>query len=221
MQCSNSHILEIDSVNLSFKEKTVLSGVYLKVETGCVTALLGSNGSGKSCLMRILSGELNADFKSIRIDGVWHEKLTREHILYLPQYCSIPKNITVATAFDDFDIDYEGFCRFFPEFRSFRNYKIGDLSGGTQRMMETYLILTSNAPFVMLDEPFSQITLIDIDKIKQLINREKEHKGILLTDHMYQNVLDVSDNMYVLSERTVYQAKSKEDLIKYGYIRHL
>ena len=58
MNPSEKHILEIDSVELSFGDRRILSGVYLAVETGGVTAVLGRNGCGKSCLMKILCGSL-------------------------------------------------------------------------------------------------------------------------------------------------------------------
>jgi ATPase subunit of ABC transporter with duplicated ATPase domains len=48
------HILEADSVQLQFGERKILSDVYLKCETGKITGLLGRNGEGKSCLMRII-----------------------------------------------------------------------------------------------------------------------------------------------------------------------
>ena len=66
MNPSEKHILEIDSVELSFGDRRILSGVYLAVETGGVTAVLGRNGCGKSCLMKILCGSLRADFRSMR-----------------------------------------------------------------------------------------------------------------------------------------------------------
>lgn len=54
MNPSEKHTLEIDSVELSFGDRRILSGVYLAVETGGVSAVLGRNGCGKSCLMKIL-----------------------------------------------------------------------------------------------------------------------------------------------------------------------
>ena len=56
MNPSEKHTLEIDSVELSFGDRRILSGVYLAVETGGVSAILGRNGCGKSCLMKILCG---------------------------------------------------------------------------------------------------------------------------------------------------------------------
>ena len=52
MNPSEKHTLEIDSVELSFGDRRILSGVYLAVETGGVSAVLGRNGCGKSCLMK-------------------------------------------------------------------------------------------------------------------------------------------------------------------------
>ena len=78
MNPSEKHILEIDSVELSFGDRRILSGVYLAVETGGVTAVLGRNGCGKSCLMKILCGSLRADFRSMRIDGKVDKKVERK-----------------------------------------------------------------------------------------------------------------------------------------------
>ena len=90
MNPSEKHILEIDSVELSFGDRRILSGVYLAVETGGVTAVLGRNGCGKSCLMKILCGSLRADFRSMRIDGVWHDRFRADEVRYLAQQGFIP-----------------------------------------------------------------------------------------------------------------------------------
>ena len=56
MNPSEKHTLEIDSVELSFGDRRILSGVYLAVETGGVSAVLGRNGCGKSSLLKLLTG---------------------------------------------------------------------------------------------------------------------------------------------------------------------
>ena len=94
MNPSEKHILEIDSVELSFGDRRILSGVYLAVETGGVTAVLGRNGCGKSCLMKILCGSLRADFRSMRIDGVWHDRFRADEVRYLAQQGFIPGWLT-------------------------------------------------------------------------------------------------------------------------------
>ena len=61
--------LEIDNVELYFKTKTIIRGVYLKAETGKITGLLGSNGCGKSCLLKIIFGSLTPKYKLIRVNN--------------------------------------------------------------------------------------------------------------------------------------------------------
>ena len=61
--------LEIDSVQLSFGEKAILKSIYIKSETGKVTGILGRNGCGKSCLLKLIFGEIHSSEKSVRING--------------------------------------------------------------------------------------------------------------------------------------------------------
>ncbi|MFR8223494.1 MAG: ATP-binding cassette domain-containing protein [Alistipes shahii] len=90
MPPAEKHILEIDSAELAFGERRILSGVYLLVETGGVTAVLGRNGCGKSCLMKILSGSLKAGFCSMRIDGKWHRRFTERRFATFRSIRSFP-----------------------------------------------------------------------------------------------------------------------------------
>ena len=70
----------------------------------------------------------------------------------------------------------------------------------------------------MLDEPFSHVMPVYIETIKRLIVREKEKKGIIVTDHLYQNIIDISDSLYVISDGKTYLTKSVQDLETLGYI---
>lgn len=212
------HILEIDSVRMSFKGRMVLSGVYLKVETGSVASILGRNGSGKSTLMNIVFGLLAPEYKCVRIDDVWRQRLNPSEMRYLPQYCFIPKQIRVKEAFSDFDVSFDGFLEYFPECVSLENSQIKNVSTGERRIIECYLILKSKSMFAMLDEPFSMIMPVHVEKVVKMIQSEKAHKGIIITDHRYRDVISVSDSMYVLDSGTLFKADSDSDLIRHGYL---
>lgn len=93
-----------------------------------------------------------------------------------------------------------------------------DLSGGHRRLIEIFVILKSTASFVLLDEPFTHIMPVHIDKIKELILREKAGKGILLTDHLHRHVTELSDRLYLLDNGKTWPIKSKEDLYIRGYL---
>ena len=51
-------LLEVDNIELKFKSKSILDAIYIKAEKGKITGLIGSNGTGKSSLMKIIFGNL-------------------------------------------------------------------------------------------------------------------------------------------------------------------
>ncbi len=218
-----TNTLEIDSVILEFGSKRVLQNVYLKFETGKITGLLGRNGSGKSCLMNIMYGELIPNDKSIRFNGksFIDNKRNPQDLRYLPQFSFIPKSLSIQNIFADFGLDFSDFETLFPDFKSFFNVKLRNVSGGERRIIEIYTILASNTKFCMLDEPFSQVMPIYIDTIKNLIVREKQNKGIIITDHLYKHIVDICDDLYVINNGKTYLTKEISDLEKYEYVRSL
>lgn len=199
-----SNTLEVDSVVVQFRNHRVLSDVFLKCQTGEVVGLLGLNGSGKSTLLKVMIGEVGTNNKSIRINGVSsYDYLKNGKIRFLPQHNFIPKSLSVKKAFSFFESDFDDFTKFFPELSHIYNAKLVNLSGGERRLVEIYLVLTSPSLFCLLDEPFSHIMPVHIEKIKELIVREKTNKGLVIVDHLYNYILDESDRLYlILSGKT-------------------
>lgn len=216
-----THTLEVDSVILEFDSKRVLQDVYMKSETGKVSGLLGRNGAGKSCLLKIIFGELVPNDKSIRLNGnaINTEYRCPEDLRYLPQGRFIPNFLTIKRIFEDFELDFSNFTNEFPEFEKFYKAKIKNLSGGEQRIVEIYSILASKTKFCMLDEPFSQVMPVHVDTIKRLILKEKKNKGIIITDHMYKHIIEICDNLYVINNGKTYLTRSIQDLETLGYTR--
>lgn len=221
MPPAEKHILEIDSAELAFGGRSILSGVYLLAETGCVTAVLGRNGCGKSCLMKILSGALKAGFCSMRIDGKWHGRFTEKEVRYLPQHAFIPGWLRLERVLRDFGLSREELERWFPLFVPLRGSRIGELSDGEQRILECFVILRSRTQFVLLDEPFSQIAPLHVETLQTLIRQEKMAKGILLTDHMYRHVTGIADRLYVMADGQAYPCENDEELVRRGYLRRM
>ncbi|WP_222538479.1 ATP-binding cassette domain-containing protein [Pedobacter polysacchareus] len=216
-----AHQLEVDSISLQFGNREILSDVYLKCETGKITGLLGRNGTGKSSLMNLIFGNLVPGNKSVRFDGQSIPKAYQHHELlsYLPQYNFIPAHLTLKRVFSDFSLDYAPFEKVFPEFILQQGSKMKQLSGGQRRLVETYILIKAKSEFVMLDEPFSHLSPLMIGSIKKLIRQEQPKKGFLITDHMYHDVLELADDLYVLSDEKVHLIKDINDLERLGYVR--
>lgn len=211
---------EIDNIELYFKDKRILNGIYLKAEAGKVTSILGRNGSGKSCLINIAFGTLKAKYCNIRINQKPLNKklyLTKK-AAFLPQYHYTPNHTIIASVFKLFKVKWKNFIEEFPEFSSYKYSKFNQLSGGQRRIIEIYLILKKASEIILLDEPFSNISPLYIEKIKQLIEIEKKQKVIILTDHNYQDVIAISDNIYLLKNGCTKLIKNITELEDYNYL---
>lgn len=215
-----SYKLEADGIQLEFDGRKVLTSIYLKCETGKITGLLGRNGQGKSCLMKIIYGSLKCE-KSVRIDNISQSQAFKRPDLlrYLPQFNFVPKSLPLKRIFRDFDLDYSIFAKRFPEFASTYKSSIGSLSGGGQRLVELYIIVKSSTHFAMLDEPFTHLSPLQVEKVKELLLEEKENKGLLITDHMYKQVIDICDNIYVLTNGKTHLLKNIDEIETFGYAR--
>lgn len=215
------HTLEVDGVMLSFGQQHVLQNIYLKCDSGTVTGLLGRNGCGKSCLMRIMFGEPLTEDRSVRINNksLLGSFRNPKDMRYLPQQKFIPNHLSLTRVLDDFELDKKKLLEHFPEFGEFPNLKVEQLSGGWQRILELYIILMSKSKFVLLDEPFSHIMPLHVETIKKLIMEEKQHKGILVSDHLYQHIMEISDQIYMINNGRSFPIQSAEELHENGYIR--
>lgn len=213
-------MLEADGIQLSFGLRPILSDVYLKCQTGQITGLLGRNGQGKSCLMNIILGTLNSESNSVRFDGNVTRNAQKKPglLLYLPQFNFIPKSLKVKQVLADFNLASADFVSRFPEFAEKLDQKVGELSGGQWRTVEIYIIAKAPSLFAMLDEPFTHLNPIQIDNIKAFLMEEKASKGFLITDHMYNHLLDISDNVYLLRNGKTHLTKSVDDLEELGYL---
>ncbi|MFI5154634.1 MAG: ATP-binding cassette domain-containing protein [Chitinophagales bacterium] len=212
--------LEADGIQLEFGLRKILSDIYLKFTRGAVTALVGRNGEGKSCLMKIIYGTLSVADKSVRFDGQRiNSPCNRRGLLqYLPQFNFIPGHLSLNRIFSDFDVDFSALEKWFPKPGLSSSDKLNELSGGFRRLVELFVILKSASQFVMLDEPFTHLMPIHIEKIKELLIEQKKFKGILISDHKFEEVLDISDHIYLLADGKTRRIHGSDDLIKYGYL---
>jgi len=214
-------IYEIDNIELYFAEKQILNGVYLKAETGKITGILGANGSGKSSLLNIFFGSLEPRHKLIRIDKKPYLKPLFKYgmVTYLPQQNFIPPKMKLEICFQLVKVDLKDFLKIFPEFRVVKNNKMRELSGGQRRVIEIYICLNSKAKLILLDEPFSHLSPLYIEKIKNLIQELKKEKAIILTDHMYRHILDTSDELYLLKNGSTKLIGKTSELEDYNYLK--
>ncbi|RZL31136.1 MAG: ATP-binding cassette domain-containing protein [Pedobacter sp.] len=211
--------LYIDSVNHRYGDREVLSSVFLNCKVGEVVGLLGRNGSGKSTLLKIIFGEIKARFMHLKVDGKLTEKAYLSgQVAYLSQGFFIPQYLKINDLVNLFTNKYKAQLLAIDVIKANLNAQIGTLSGGIRRLIEALLLIYSDAKYLLLDEPFSQLAPIIMEEFKSHITKFSSVKGFVITDHYYQQILAVSTRVVLINNGCNYAINSEDDLVLNGYL---
>lgn len=216
-------MLKVDSVEISYNGRKILQGIYLDCKPNEVVGLLGRNGCGKSSLLKVIFGTLEATFKHISIDDhVIKKGYQNNKVAYLPQHHYLPDGLIVSKLAKML-VDQKCWTEFIQHeiYQKYQQKKPSQLSGGEIRQLETLMILYCKADYILLDEPFIHLSPIQAEEFKKIIHKRSQVKGIIVTDHSYKNILEISDRVILLNNGCTKLIKNADELITYGYINHL
>ena len=219
----NSERLLAENIFVSIKNREILKGVSISASKGNITALLGRNGAGKSTMLRSVFGTQACDDSTIFIDG----KLTRQAysmqgaINFAPQHNFLPGNMKVKKILALFQVKNDDLFATFPELEVDRDKKLEELSGGTVRLWTMLTMIYAKTSYTLLDEPFTHIMPMHVEKLKEVLVKEKKNKGFIISDHLYTHLLDISDQVYFMKEGSSFLLKDKSELVLHGYIKQL
>lgn len=213
--------LQIDSINKSFGDKKILNDIFLSCVKGKITGLVGRNGCGKSTLLKIIFGIEKTENKFILAGDKKINNISdsRDVINYLPQENFLPNNIKIKTLINLFlDKKNRSFLIENIYIKPLLNKQNQELSGGEKRILEIFLIIHSNAEFILLDEPFNGVSPIIKDYINNYLKEMKSLKGYIITDHDYENVISLADNIVFLKDGYLKEIKHPSELVELGYL---
>ncbi len=213
--------LHVDSVIKSFGGKQILKDIYIACETGKITGLLGRNGTGKSTLLKIISGTVKGDSQYIRSDHkvLINQMDRKRRIAYLPQHFFLPKGVKIKNLIPLFCNQENAEKLFELELmKPLLNEACRNLSGGEKKIAEALLILYSDSEFILLDEPFNGFSPKTTAEMQRIIKEQSKHKGIIISDHRYHEVLDISDEVYLLSDTHLKRIKDFKELQQHNYL---
>ncbi len=189
--------LHINQLSFRYRRSAILNAVDFDLSTNQVIGLLGRNGAGKSTLMQCIAGILKTKHIQTYIDDVPVDVTAHQQqlISYLPQDPFLMKGLKVIDAVQAMyeDPSDQDVILYEPMVHQMHDKKVGALSMGERRFLEFLVIFNLPHPFVMLDEPFSGLAPLQIQRVQEIINAKKGSKGILISDHYYHNVLQITD----------------------------
>lgn len=212
--------LVAENIFLSIGQKDILKGVTIRADRGKITGLLGRNGAGKTTMLQSIFGTRKADECDVFLNGV---KIKKPYafsglVNYLPQKPFLPAQVTMTDVLHQFGIDANDIISVFPELEDDLSKKTGEISGGIERLFSVLIIIMADTRFSLLDEPFSHIMPFHVERLKTLLIKQKQKKGIIITDHMYRHLLSVSDLLYLMKEGKSVFIREREELVLHGYL---
>ena len=144
-------VLEIRNLNKSYKKGTpVLDSLNMEISSGKIVGLLGPNGCGKSTLMKLVSGLLQADSGEILVDGICVGERTKSLVSYLPErpyFSSGMKVCDLVKYFADFysDFDTARAYMLLEDLRIDKNARLKTLSKGTKEKVQLVMVMARRA----------------------------------------------------------------------------
>ncbi|TAJ11959.1 ATP-binding cassette domain-containing protein [Marinilabiliaceae bacterium JC017] len=213
--------LHVDSIIKNYGNSQVLTDIYLSCNPGEIIGLLGRNGTGKSTLLKIIFGSIVADNKFVKIgDKIANGLFGNKNLVsYLPQNHFLPNHVKVSSLISIFCHKENAIIlKEDPFIKPLINKKSTQLSDGERRLLETFLVIFSNAKYILLDEPFNGIAPIHKKRVKALIKEQSRHKGFIITDHDYNNILDIATKTVLIHNGATKEIQNLHELEKWGYI---
>lgn len=230
-------MLEIKGVEAGYGKLKILRGVDMKVDAGSIAALLGGNGTGKSTLLKAISGLIPVWSGEILFDGAPihnrrpHE-IVRAGLVQVTQGKDSYPGMTVEEnlmlgAFSRSDRaavkqDLERVYAFFPILKERRKQLSGLLSGGQVQMLVIGRGLMAAPKMIMLDEPSAALAPLVVLDIFRQINRIREEMGmtILVVEQNVRMALLLAGYGYVIHDGRIHIEGKAEDMIHDEKVRH-
>ena len=222
-------MLKVEGLNAGYGSVNILWDIGFEVKDGEIVAILGSNGAGKTTMVRTITGMVKAssgkvEFNGEDLSGKSSRVILDSGIVQVPEGRQLFTEMTVLEnlelgAFNKetkahFAENLEKCYNWFPKLRERAKQAAGTLSGGEQQMLAMGRALMANPKLLMLDEPSMGLAPILVDQIFEIIQSlHKAGTTILLVEQNAQMALSVADRGYVLETGKIVASGSGVELL--------
>jgi branched-chain amino acid transport system ATP-binding protein len=228
-------MLKLTQVDAFYGDAQALWDVELEVGSGEVVTLLGSNGAGKSTVLRAISGLLPIRkgeilFDDVRLDSIDPFKIVGQGVAHVPEgrkvfpSMTVKDNLLAGAYHSNFwgkrEETLGGVFHIFPRLSERRNQIAGTLSGGEQQMLAIGRGLMSSPRLLMLDEPSLGLAPKIVEMIFEIIiNINKNGTTILLNEQNAHIALQVANRAYVMETGKITLSGAASELADNAHVR--
>lgn len=203
----------------------------LEVQPGCITGLIGQNGSGKTTTFKAILGLIKTEGGNIEVFGKNPRELDKEDKNKIGvvlsdagfnEYLTVKDLVTVMDAmYEKFDrARFEEKCRMFqiPE-----NKRLKDFSTGMRAKIKLLVALSHQAEFLLLDEPTAGLDVVARQQVLDMLREymeEEEGRSILISSHISSDLEGLCDDLYMIDDGKIILHEETDVLFSnYGVIK--
>ncbi|TNF60367.1 MAG: urea ABC transporter ATP-binding subunit UrtE [Rhodobacteraceae bacterium] len=220
-------MLTVSDLTLHYGQSQILHGVNLTAQTGRITAVMGTNGVGKTSLLKAIAGRHPYTSGTITLNGARLDhpgafQAAQAGIAYVPQGREIFPLMTVEenleTGFSCLPPGERGIpdriFDLFPVLAEMKHRRGGDLSGGQQQQLAIARALITRPRVLLLDEPTEGIQPNIIQQIGRVIAqlREEGEMAIVLVEQFFDFAFDLADRFVALDRGSVVLSETKANI---------
>ena len=208
-------ILKVDNLESYYGPIMAIRGVSLEVHEGQIVTVLGANGAGKTTLLKTISGIMDPEKGTIKLEGqdiagMEPDKVVRQGVIHVPEgrevfpLLTVEENLMMGayTRHDAAGIrqDLEMVFGYFPVLKERAKQAAGTLSGGQQQMLAIGRGLMARPKIMLLDEPSLGLSPLLVREIFGIIKRLNTEQGVtmMLVEQNAKVALDTAHWGYVM-----------------------
>ncbi|MBI4767344.1 MAG: ABC transporter ATP-binding protein [Deltaproteobacteria bacterium] len=228
-------MLRIEDLDVFYGDLQALRGISLKVEEGEIVTIIGSNGAGKSTIIKTISGMLRTRKGLISwfdrpISNISTSAIVEKGIIQIPEgrqlfpSMSVMENLELGALNPQARRDKKDNLRtifgLFPRVEERKNQSAGTLSGGEQQMLAIGRGLMSRPRILMLDEPSLGLSPLLVRSIFSIISQiNQQGTTILLVEQNIHYALRMAQRAYVLENGEIVRHGPAQELLQDDHIR--
>ena len=227
---------EVKDLVVRYAGAEVVHGVSLHLDQGGIVTLIGSNGAGKTTILRAISGLKAPEsgeiwFEGERIDGRNPQSIVKLGIVQVPQgrglfpYMSVAENLRLGAFLrkDKKAIakDLEVVLQHFPRLKERLRQQASTMSGGEQQMLAIACAVMCKPRLLLLDEPSMGLSPLMVTEIGHIVREINEEFGttVLLVEQNSRLALKLAQRAYVLETGTIAVEGPADELMHSEHVR--
>ena len=231
-ESAEDYIVEIDHLDFARDERRIFDDLSIKIRRREITSIMGPSGTGKTTLLRLITGQLAPDAGTVRLNGLVVNELSRDKLYEMRRDIGMLfQQGALLTDFDVFEnvafplrehtdlperlihhvvltklhaVGLRGAARLLPS----------ELSGGMARRVALARAIVMDPKLLIYDEPFSGLDPISMGVVLRLIRHMNDALGItsIVVSHDVRETATVADRSYLIADGNVVASGSPQQL---------